>query len=62
MLGRQHNHANGIFLFFIWITSSQAILTLTRLRAGPFPTREAAEAALAALKRASLDGKVVALP
>ena len=35
---------------------------LTRLRAGPFPTREAAEAALAALKRASLDGKVVVLP
>ncbi len=35
---------------------------LTRLRAGPFPTREAAEAALAVLKRASLDGKVVALP
>jgi DedD protein len=35
---------------------------LTRLRAGPFPTREAAEAALARLKRASLEGKVVALP
>lgn len=34
---------------------------LTRLRAGPFPTREAAEAALAKLKRASLDGKVVPL-
>jgi DedD protein len=32
---------------------------LTRLRAGPFPTREAAEAALAKLKRAALDGKVV---
>jgi len=35
---------------------------LTRLRAGPFPTREAAERALAALKRASIDGKVVPLP
>jgi DedD protein len=35
---------------------------LTRLRAGPFPTREAAEAALVKLKRASLDGKVVSLP
>jgi DedD protein len=34
---------------------------LTRLRAGPFPTREAAEAALAKLKRGSLDGKVVPL-
>ena len=34
---------------------------LTRLRAGPFPTREAAEAALAKLKRANLDGKVVPL-
>ena len=34
---------------------------LTRLRAGPFPTREAAETALAKLKRASLDGKVVPL-
>ena len=34
---------------------------LTRLRAGPFPSREAAEAALAKLKRASLDGKVVPL-
>lgn len=35
---------------------------LTRLRAGPFPTREAAEGALASLKRAGLDGKVVPLP
>ena len=35
---------------------------LTRLRAGPFPTRDAAEAALATLKRAALDGKVVSLP
>ena len=35
---------------------------LTRLRAGPFPTREAAESALATLKRSALDGKVVALP
>ena len=35
---------------------------LTRLRAGPFPTREAAEKALAAVKGAALDGQVVALP
>ena len=35
---------------------------LTRLRAGPFPTREAAEGALASLKRAGLEGKVVPLP
>jgi DedD protein len=35
---------------------------LTRLRAGPFATREAAESALATLKRGSLDGKVVPLP
>ena len=35
---------------------------LTRLRAGPFPSREAAESAQATLKRAGLDGKVVPLP
>jgi len=35
---------------------------LTRLRAGPFPTRQAAESALAKLKLAALDGKVVPLP
>ena len=35
---------------------------LTRLRAGPFPTREAAEKAAAQLKRAGLDGRVVTLP
>jgi DedD protein len=35
---------------------------LTRLRAGPFATREQAEAALAKLKRATIDGKVVPLP
>jgi len=35
---------------------------LTRLRAGPFPTREAAEKAKATLKTASLDGQVVPLP
>ena len=35
---------------------------LTRLRAGPFPTREAAENALNTLKRSALDGKVVPLP
>jgi DedD protein len=35
---------------------------LTRLRAGPFPTREAAEKARTAIQRASLDGQVVSLP
>jgi DedD protein len=35
---------------------------LTRLRAGPFATRQEAEAALAKLKRSTLDGKVVPLP
>jgi DedD protein len=35
---------------------------LTRLRAGPFATRAAAEKGLAAVKAATLDGKVVALP
>lgn len=35
---------------------------LTRLRAGPFATREAAEAALATIKLSALDGKVVPLP
>ena len=35
---------------------------LTRLRAGPFPTREAAEQARVALKLSALDGKVVPLP
>ena len=35
---------------------------LTRLRAGPFSTREAAEKAKATLKSASLDGQVVPLP
>ena len=35
---------------------------LTRLRAGPFPTRDAAEAAAVRIKRASLEGKVVTLP
>ena len=35
---------------------------LTRLRAGPFPTREAAESARAALKLVAIDGQVVPLP
>jgi DedD protein len=35
---------------------------LTRLRAGPFPTREAAEKAASQLKRAGLDARVVPLP
>ena len=35
---------------------------LNRLRAGPYPTREAAEKALVSLKAASLDGQVVPLP
>ena len=35
---------------------------LTRLRAGPYPTREAAEKVLSEVKAAALDGQVVALP
>lgn len=35
---------------------------LTRLRAGPFPTREAAEKAAAEMKRAGLSGQVIPLP
>jgi DedD protein len=35
---------------------------LTRLRAGPYPTREAAEKAAAEVKRAGLGGRVVPLP
>ena len=35
---------------------------LNRLRAGPYPTREAAEKALASVKAASLEGQVVPLP
>ena len=35
---------------------------LNRLRAGPYPTREAAEKALAQVKAAQLDGQVVPLP
>jgi DedD protein len=35
---------------------------LTRLRAGPFPTREAAEKAAADVTRAGLEGQVVPLP
>jgi DedD protein len=35
---------------------------LTRLRAGPYATREAADKGLAAVKGASLEGKVVPLP
>ena len=35
---------------------------LTRLRAGPFPTREAAERARSTIRGAALDGQVVPLP
>jgi DedD protein len=35
---------------------------LTRLRAGPYPTREAADKALAAVRAAALEGQVVPLP
>jgi DedD protein len=35
---------------------------LTRLRAGPFPTRDAAEQARVTLKLSALDGQVVPLP
>jgi DedD protein len=33
---------------------------VTRVRAGPYPTREAAEKARTQLKKAGLEGKVVA--
>jgi DedD protein len=36
--------------------------SLTRLRAGPFATREAADKGLAAVKAAALEGQVVPLP
>jgi len=36
--------------------------TLTRLRAGPFPTREAAEKAAVSMKKAGVEGRVVPLP
>jgi DedD protein len=35
---------------------------LNRLRAGPYPSREAAEKALTSIKAASLDGQIVPLP
>ncbi len=35
---------------------------LTRVRAGPFPTREAAEKAAAAIRKAGVEGRVVPLP
>jgi cell division septation protein DedD len=35
---------------------------MTRLRAGPYPTREAAEAAAAKLRGIPLQGQVVPLP
>jgi DedD protein len=52
--------AAGIVHYTERLEGSQA--GLTRLRAGPFPTREAAEKAKATLKGASLDGQVVPLP
>jgi DedD protein len=52
--------AAGIAHYTERLEGSQA--GLTRLRAGPFPTREAAEKAKATLKAASLDGQVVPLP
>ncbi len=36
--------------------------TVTRVRVGPFPTKEKAESALAEVKLAGVDGKVVPLP
>lgn len=36
--------------------------SLTRLRAGPYPTREAAEKGAAAAKKAGIEGRVVPLP
>ena len=52
--------AAGVAHYTERLEGSQA--GLTRLRAGPFPTREAAEKAKAALKADALDGQVVPLP
>ena len=52
--------AAGIAHYIERLEGSQA--GLTRLRAGPFKTREAAEKARAELKLANLDGQVVPLP
>jgi DedD protein len=57
---REKLSAEGIAHYIERRESSTGMLT--RLRAGPFATREAAEKALAALKAASLDGQVVPLP
>jgi DedD protein len=41
---------------------TEAVGELTRLRAGPFPTRDAAEKAAAKIRAAALEAKVVPLP
>ncbi|HET7401035.1 MAG TPA: SPOR domain-containing protein [Usitatibacter sp.] len=57
---RQKLTAAGVVHYTERIDSGGA--PVTRLRAGPFPTREAAESARATLHQASLDGQVVPLP
>jgi DedD protein len=57
---REKLSASGVVHYIERLDSASG--PLTRLRAGPFPTREEAEAAQATLKRAALDGKVVPLP
>jgi DedD protein len=46
----------------VHFTERLAAGDLTRLRAGPYPTREAAEKARAAVITAGLEGQVVTLP
>ncbi|HET7400622.1 MAG TPA: SPOR domain-containing protein [Usitatibacter sp.] len=57
---RQKLAAAGVVHYTERIDSGGA--SVTRLRAGPFPTREAAESARATLHQAALEGQVVPLP
>jgi len=57
---RQKLTAAGVVHYTERIDSGGA--PVTRLRAGPFPTREAAESARATLHQAALEGQVVPLP
>ena len=57
---RQKLEAAGVVHYIERVDSGGS--TITRLRAGPFPTREAAESARATLRKAALDGQVVSLP
>jgi DedD protein len=57
---RQKLEAAGVVHYIERVDSGGA--AITRLRAGPFPTREAAENARETLHKAALDGQVVPLP